>query len=103
VGLPPEQRIPVAHVCPFSQQPPPRLDAQENQPVWQVYADVDVGVGVGVVVDVVVGMVEAEGVVGTTMTAVEDVGGGGGADEGWTYVIDVPTRAPNVVSSDLSP
>jgi hypothetical protein len=81
--------MPVAHVCPFSQQPPPRLDAQENQPVWQVYADVDVGVVVVVVVVVAGGgvaevavEVEVEGVVGTTMTAVEDAGGGGGDDEG---------------------
>lgn len=50
-----------------------------------MYADVDEGVGVGVGV--------ADVVVGTIMTAVED-GGGGGEDDGCTYVVDVPTAAP---------
>ena len=64
----PRQEAPVAQVRPFWQQPPPRLRAQENQPVLQTYDDVEVGVGVGVgVVEVVVA------VVGVTMTSVDRV------------------------------
>jgi hypothetical protein len=62
----PRHEAPVAHVRPFMQQPPPREDGQENQPVEHVYADLVFDVGSGVV-EVV------EGLVGTTITAVDVV------------------------------
>lgn len=68
VEEPPRHEAPDAQVRPSWQQPPPRLAAQENQPVEQVYADVEEVVGFA-------------DVVGTIMTAVED-GGGGGEEEG---------------------
>ncbi|KAJ8112146.1 hypothetical protein OPT61_g5420 [Boeremia exigua] len=67
------QDAPVAHSRPFWQQPPPRLTGQENQPVEQVYADVDVDDGAGVDVGVEeVGTAEDETDVGVTAPAVDD-------------------------------
>lgn len=97
VGESPRQEAPVAHVRPFWQQPPPRLAAQENQPVEQTYEDAGVEVVAEVVaeveVEVEVGVFVVVGDVGTTMTAVEE---GGAAEEvdGCTKVVDVPWKTP---------
>jgi hypothetical protein len=61
----PRQEAPVAQVRPFMQQPPPRETGQENQPVEHVYAER--------VVEVASLVVDVEGLVGTTMTAVDVV------------------------------
>jgi hypothetical protein len=99
----PRHEAPVAHVRPFMQQPPPKEDGQENQPVEHVYADLVVDVGSGVVV--------VEGVVGTTITAV-DVVSDVEAEvvvevvvvevEGWTYAVDVPSKTPSHVSTSTT-
>lgn len=83
----PRHEAPVAHVRPFWQHPPPRLAGHENQPIEHMYAELNTGVDEGAGAD------DAGSDVGTTMTAVDE-GGGGGEEEGWTYVIDVPAMAP---------
>jgi hypothetical protein len=91
-SLSPRQEAPVAHVRPFMQHPPPRETGQENQPVEHVYAERVVDVA-----EVVV-----EGVVGTTMTAVDVVSEVEVEAEiavvveveGWTKAVDVPSNTP---------
>lgn len=75
-GSSPIHDAPVAHSRPFWQQPPPRLTGQENQPVEQVYAEVELeddGAEVEVRVDEVVGVAEGEPDVGTAAAVVDDV------------------------------
>ena len=73
------------HCWPLRQHPPSRLTGQMKKPDVQIFADEDDGaaeVGVGV----------AEGLVGTTTTAVEE---GVMTDvEGCTKVTDVPAATP---------
>jgi hypothetical protein len=90
----PRHEAPVAHVRPFMQHPPPRETGQENQPVEHVYAERVVDVAEIVVVD---------GVVGTTMTAVDVVSEVETVVvvevEGWTKAVDVPSNTPKSVST----
>ena len=79
----PRHEAPVAHVRPFWQQPPPRLAAHENQPVEQVYADVEDD-DTGAALDVI------DGEVGTTIMAAEDVLAGAVDVEGCTVTTLVP-------------
>lgn len=81
----PRHEAPVAQVRPFMQQPPPRETGQENQPVEHVYAELEDGVGSGVVV-----LRGDEDVVGLAAAVVEVEE----EDEGWMYVVDVPSKTP---------